>query len=305
MRSTARVTDAIRGHGKAIAFVGSAAALISVGTASAASAATVAPAARAPAVVATHQSAAVIREAGALLDAASKSVPAGHGALDVDGAPRDQVRTVAATDHVRTVAATDHARTVAATDHVRTVAAKRPVAPQHLSWNAVARIQAHRTDPSAGRGSLPAQDQLRPVGFYGPQEYMPIGSQQMANATTIVKQALAKRMGVRSAVIAVATSMQESTLNNISYGTSDSLGLFQQRPSCGWGTAEQIMNPTYSSDAFLNALQRYQAANPGWVHQPLYETAQGVQGSAFPAAYAKWEAQAAGLVQTITTHLTK
>ncbi len=134
---------------------------------------------------------------------------------------------------------------------------------------------------------------------------MPIGSQQMANATTIVKQALAKKMGVRSAVIAVATSMQESTLNNISYGTSDSLGLFQQRPSCGWGTAEQIMNPTYSADAFLNALQRYQAANSGWAHQPLYETAQGVQGSAFPTAYAKWEAQAAGLVQTITIHLTK
>jgi hypothetical protein len=267
--------------------VGSAAALISVGTASAASAATAAPAAQAPAVVATHQSAAVIREAGTLLDAVSKSVPAGHGAAHADAGPRDRVRTAAATDHVRTVAA------------------KRPVAPRHLSWNAVARIQAHRTDPSAGGGSLPAQDQLRPVGFYGPQEYMPMGSQQMANATTIVKQALVKKMGVRSAVIAVATSMQESTLNNISYGTSDSLGLFQQRPSCGWGTAEQIMNPTYSSDAFLNVLQRYQAANPGWAHQPLYETAQGVQGSAFPTAYAKWEAQAAGLVQTITTHLTK
>jgi hypothetical protein len=106
-------------------------------------------------------------------------------------------------------------------------------------------------------------------------------------------------------VVAVATAMQESTLNNINYGTSDSVGLFQQRPSCGWGTAAQIMNPAYASDAFLTGLQKYQAANPDWASQPLYQAAQGVQASAFPTAYAQWENQAASLVQNITTHLTR
>ena len=153
--------------------------------------------------------------------------------------------------------------------------------------------------------NLPAADQLRPVPVYGPQQYMQLGPDQMANARTIVKQALVKKMGVRSAVIAVATAMQESMLSNINYGTSDSLGLFQQRPSCGWGTPQQIMHPVYASDAFLHALKTYQANNPGWASQPLYQAAQGVQGSAFPTAYAKWEAQAAGLVQQATTHLTR
>jgi hypothetical protein len=154
-------------------------------------------------------------------------------------------------------------------------------------------------------GVVPAADRLRPVPVFGPQQQMPVGAGQLANAKTIVAAALAKKMGVRSAVIAVATSMQEAGLTNIGYGTSDSLGLFQQRPSMGWGTAAQIMNPHYAADAFLSALGRYQAANPGWAHQPLYQTAQAVQGSAYPTAYAKWEAQAAGLVQQITTPHTR
>ena len=128
---------------------------------------------------------------------------------------------------------------------------------------------------------------------------MPISGSQLANATTIVKQALAKRMGLRSAVIAVATSMQEAQLQNIDYGTGQSLGLFQQQPDDGWGTAQQVMNPQYSADAFLTALQSYQGTNPGWAHQPLWQAAQGVQRSAFPFAYAKWETQAAHLVKQI------
>jgi len=147
---------------------------------------------------------------------------------------------------------------------------------------------------------VPASDKLRPVPVYGAQETMPISSSQFANAATIVKQALAKKMGLRSAVIAVATSMQESQLVNISYGTGDSLGLFQQQADCGWGTPQQIMNPAYAADAFLTALHKYQAANPEWASQPLWQSAQGVQASGFPTAYAKWEAQAASLVHAVT-----
>ncbi len=112
-----------------------------------------------------------------------------------------------------------------------------------------------------------------------------------------------KRLGIRSAVIAVATAMQESMLHNIDYGAGESLGLFQQQPDCGWGTAEQIMDPVHAADAFLTGLRHYQQRNPVWARQPLCQAAQGVQRSAFPFAYAKWEAQAAQLVQRIAMHL--
>lgn len=180
-------------------------------------------------------------------------------------------------------------------------------AARHVqTWTAVSKVVADQTYPRpghTGHGTLPAQDQLTPVGTTGPQSWMPITTARYDNARTIVRQAIDKHMGLRSAVIAVATAMQESTLQNISYGTSDSLGLFQQRPSMGWGTAQQVTNPRYASDAFLNALRKYQVGNPGWARQPLWQSAQGVQASGFPTAYAKWEAQAAQLVRSVTTHL--
>jgi len=142
-----------------------------------------------------------------------------------------------------------------------------------------------------------AADNVLPTATAGPQEYMPLTASQKANAETIVHQAMAKGMGARSAVIAVATSMQESRLQNIGYGDADSLGLFQQRPSMGWGTQDQLMTPSYAADSFLTALQHEQASNPGWAKQPLWSVAQSVQKSADPTAYAKWESQAADLVK--------
>jgi hypothetical protein len=171
------------------------------------------------------------------------------------------------------------------------------------TWSAVKRIVAKNTYPQPGHGPLPAQDQLTPVGTSGPQTWMPITEARWDNAKTIVHEAIKKHMGLRAAVIAVATSMQESTLLNLSYGDSDSLGLFQQRPSCGWGTAGQIQHPSYAAGAFLNALHDYQASNPAWAHEPLWQAAQGVQASGFPSAYAKWEAQAAHLVASVTKRL--
>jgi hypothetical protein len=147
-------------------------------------------------------------------------------------------------------------------------------------------------------GRLPAAERLLPASVSGPQSQMSLDSAQWRNATTIVQQAMAKHMGLRSAVIAVATAMQESQLVNINYGTYDSLGLFQQQPDMGWGTAAQVTNPAYASDAFLAGLAHYQAGDPGWATQPLYQAAQSVQKSAFPYAYAKWEVQAAHIVAT-------
>ena len=85
--------------------------------------------------------------------------------------------------------------------------------------------------------------------------------------------------------MAVATAMQESTLRNLPSGDRDSAGLFQQRPSQGWGTLAQITDPAASATTFFRRL----LAVPGWDRMPVTEAAQTVQRSAFPDAYAKWE----------------
>jgi hypothetical protein len=186
----------------------------------------------------------------------------------------------------------------------KNVAAKHGAEGQsHQTWPHVMRIVANRTVPQPGHGQLPPRDRLTPIGTSGPQTWMPITPARYENAKTIVAQAIDEHMGLRSAVIAVATAMQESTLLNLPYGDQDSVGLFQQRPSSGWGTTVQLQQPAYAASVFLGALRDYQAQNPGWAGQPLWESAQGVQRSAFPSAYAKWEAQAAQLVVSVTKHL--
>jgi hypothetical protein len=203
----------------------------------------------------------------------------------------------AAAAPVRTAAAPAGA---APAGNARPGAARPGAAPSARARTAMDRTEPARTATArAGHGIRPAADQLLPVGTAGPQSFMPIGAAQYANATTIVRQALARKMGVRSAVIAVATAMQESRLQDLDYGTGDSLGLFQQQYDMGWGTARQILNPVYASDKFLTALRAYQAGDPTWASQPLYQCAQGVQRSGFPYAYAQWETQAARLTAAI------
>jgi hypothetical protein len=100
----------------------------------------------------------------------------------------------------------------------------------------------------------------------------------------------------RAAVIAVATAQQESELINMRGGDRDSVGLFQQRPSMGWGSYTEVHDPTYAARQFYRAL----IAIPGWQHLPLTVAAQRVQSSAFGWAYARWEATAAQLVSRVT-----
>ena len=115
--------------------------------------------------------------------------------------------------------------------------------------------------------------------------------EQLTNAATIV--AVGKQLGVpeQGWVVAVATAMQESGLRNVDYGDRDSLGLFQQRPSQGWGTPEQVRSPDYAATQFYQHLLGVE----GWQQMPLTDAAQAVQRSGFPAAYARHE-QAAGEV---------
>lgn len=119
---------------------------------------------------------------------------------------------------------------------------------------------------------------------------------QAANATTIA--AVGKRDGLpdHAVTIALATAMQESGLRNLSYGDRDSLGLFQQRPSQGWGTPEQVTTPTYAAAAFYEKLEKV----PGWQTLDVTEAAQQVQRSAAPTAYARWEPQSRVLAQALT-----
>ncbi|HKT58397.1 MAG TPA: LysM peptidoglycan-binding domain-containing protein, partial [Microbacterium sp.] len=117
-------------------------------------------------------------------------------------------------------------------------------------------------------------------------------AEQSANVRTIV--AVGRSLGVpdRGIEIALGTAMTESGLRNLNYGDRDSLGLFQQRPSTGWGTKAQILDPVSSTTAFF--VGRGHATRglldiKGWQQMPFTKAAQAVQVSAFPNAYAPWE----------------
>ncbi|WP_225848245.1 C40 family peptidase [Streptomyces sp. HPF1205] len=124
---------------------------------------------------------------------------------------------------------------------------------------------------------------------------------QVPNAKTIAATGVAMRVPARGQVVALATALQESGLRNLAYGDRDSLGLFQQRPSQGWGTAAEVMDPVHASARFYAALRTV----PGWQSLTVAQAAQAVQKSAFPEAYAKWEPLATALQKAIEPLLSK
>jgi hypothetical protein len=107
---------------------------------------------------------------------------------------------------------------------------------------------------------------------------------QMANAATIAAVGIRKGVPGRAVQVALATSLQESKLENLIGGDRDSVGLFQQRPSKGWGTRAQVSDPRYASSHFYGALLHVK----GWQSMTLTQAAQAVQRSAYPDAYAQW-----------------
>lgn len=126
-----------------------------------------------------------------------------------------------------------------------------------------------------------------------------LGDEQMRNAAVIIRVGAAMRVPPRGWVIAIGTALQESRLRNLGHlgarNDHDSLGLFQQRPSQGWGSPEQIMDPEYASRKFFEKLLQV----PGWQQAALTEAAQAVQRSAYPDAYAKHEPLAAAVVNAL------
>ena len=122
--------------------------------------------------------------------------------------------------------------------------------------------------------------------------------EQSANAATITALALKRSLPARAATIANATAIVESKLINLKFGDLDSLGLFQQRPSQGWGTQEQILDPIHATNAFYDALTKIN----GYQSMAITQVAQAVQHSGFPQAYADHEQEGRLLASTLSGH---
>jgi len=121
---------------------------------------------------------------------------------------------------------------------------------------------------------------------------------QAEHAALLTGVSLQRGLPARAATIALATALQESKLVNIDYGDRDSLGLFQQRPSQGWGTPEEIMDPVYSTNAFYDGLEKVD----GYADMAVTVAAQAVQRSAFPEAYAQHETRSRAWASALTGH---
>ena len=126
-----------------------------------------------------------------------------------------------------------------------------------------------------------------------------LATDQAAKASLIAAVAGRRGLPARAASIALATAMQESKIRNIGHGDQagpDSRGLFQQRPSQGWGTTEQVMDPYHASNAFYDALVKV----PGYQSLEITDAAQRVQRSAYPDAYAQHQVMARAFASALT-----
>ena len=123
-----------------------------------------------------------------------------------------------------------------------------------------------------------------------------LDTEQAAIAATIAGVAARKRLPRQAVTIALATALQESKLHNLDYGDRDSVGIFQQRPSEGWGSAEDLMDPVYATTKFYSALTHIR----GYAAMPVSEAAQAVQHSADGSAYEQWAGMAGQLAGYFT-----
>jgi hypothetical protein len=128
-----------------------------------------------------------------------------------------------------------------------------------------------------------------------PLSAVTVTPEQAANAATIAEVARSRGLPDRAVVIALATARQESGLRNLDHGDRDSLGLFQQRPSQGWGTAAQVQDPAYAAGKFFERL----VTVTDWQTGRLTDVAQKIQRSGYPEAYQKHEALAVALAAAL------
>ena len=119
---------------------------------------------------------------------------------------------------------------------------------------------------------------------------------QAADAATVAGVAVREHLPAEALTVAYATAFQESKLENLSYGDRDSVGIFQQRPSQGWGSAKDLQDPAFASRAFFRALVKV----PNYTKIPVYQAAQDVQHSADGYAYDQYAASGALLARYFT-----
>ncbi|HEX6450310.1 MAG TPA: hypothetical protein VF060_12720 [Trebonia sp.] len=124
---------------------------------------------------------------------------------------------------------------------------------------------------------------------------------QAADAATIADVAVYDHLPAQALTVAYATAIQESKLENLSYGTSDSVGIFQQRPSQGWGSVQELENPVYASQAFFVTGPSALTKIPNYASLSVSEAAQEVQHSADGSAYEQWASEASMLAADFTT----
>lgn len=165
-----------------------------------------------------------------------------------------------------------------------------------VGWGLVSRGQVHVPGLTSVLGPEPTVAPTSNCFVDSDTGRLRLDPAQAANATTIA--AVGKRNGLsdRAVTVAFVAALQESKLRNLPYGDLDSLGIFQQRPSQGWGVPAELLSPKYAASAFYDALVRV----PGWESMPVGDAAQAVQRSAGPAAYAPWERQARILAAALT-----
>ncbi len=128
------------------------------------------------------------------------------------------------------------------------------------------------------------------------RQVIDLDPEQAAIAATIAGVGYRSGLPRGAVTVAFATALQESHLHNVDYGDRDSVGIFQQRPSEGWGTPSQLKDPVYAAARFFAALVKV----PGYLHMPVYRAAQAVQHSADGTAYGQYE-QVAGMLSSAFT----
>lgn len=224
----------------------------------------------------------------------ASTAPAPAPEIPVDEAPAEEPPAEPTPKPAPAPAPTSLVYTIVSGDTISGIAARHGVSTQAvldangLGWSSIIHPGQKITIPGVA-GSAPASA----------PNVTTLNPTQQANARLIIQ--VGRDLGVPDygIVIALAAAMQESSMRNLDYGDRDSLGLFQQRPSTGWGTPAQIMDPVRSTKAFFGGSQN---PNPGktrglldiagWQSMTVTRAAQAVQISAYPDAYAKWETSA-------------
>ncbi|WP_426626338.1 LysM peptidoglycan-binding domain-containing protein [Leifsonia sp. McL0607] len=170
---------------------------------------------------------------------------------------------------------------------------------QRIAIPGVTTAAVNRPTPVVAPAPVVTAPAPAPAPTVQPGQVVALTDEMRANASLIIRIGRQQGVPAQGIVVALAAAAQESGLRNVRYGDRDSLGLFQQRPSTGWGTPDQVLDPTRATLAFYGGANNPNKGRtrglldiPNWSAMSVTQAAQTVQLSAFPTAYAKWETSA-------------